>query len=107
MALFPNPGPSVRRLKRLAVLFAHSHAFRPAMLLFLVLMGLLALQTWLTLANNGTNRDLFTAIERRDMGHYTLLAAVYVTVFLFLTFLDVAFRFVEERLGLLLRRGLT
>jgi putative ATP-binding cassette transporter len=107
MALFPNPGPSFRRLKRLAWLFAQSPIFRPATGLFITLMVLLGLQTLIQLNNNKIAGDIVTSIGAGNFPKYAKLAALYLLLYLVLTLVDVTFRFMEERLGLMLRQGLT
>jgi len=103
----PEPGLTLRRLVRLAGLFVRSPVFPPAAVLFGLLMALLASQTFITLRNNRILSDIFTAIENKDAGAYFTLALFYLGFYVLLTGVDVTFRYFEERLGLLLRRGLT
>lgn len=107
MAILPNPGPSFRRLKRLAWLFVQSPIFRPSAGLFAVLMVLLGLQTAIQLNNNKIAGDIVTSIGAGNFPQYAKLAALYLLLYLVLTLVDVTFRFMEERLGLMLRQGLT
>ena len=67
MAMVPNPVPSFRRMKRLLGLFVRSQQFRPAALLFLVILLLLAGQTGLKYFGNLTNNRVFTAIEHHEL----------------------------------------
>jgi putative ATP-binding cassette transporter len=103
----PEPGLNVRRLVRLAGLFVRSPVFPAAAGVFALLMVLLASQTFITLRNNKILSDIFTAIDNQDAAAYSSLALFYLGFYVLLTGVDVTFRFFEERLSLLLRRGLT
>lgn len=107
MSLFPNPVPNWRRLKRLIGLFVHSQVFPKAGLLFLLILWLLAGQTAIDYLKNGTNRDVFNAVENKDADRFWNCVAIYLGWFGILTVLAMFYRYVEERIALLLRRGLT
>ncbi len=107
MSLFPNPVPNWRRFKRLAGLFVRSKAFLPSSLLFALILALLGVAAWLNYSNNLIYGDVVTAIEKGDAEWFGKCVTQFVMFFLFLTLVGVAKTFIEERLGLLLRRGLT
>lgn len=102
-----GPGRNFRRFVRLTRLFVRSPVFPRAAGLFSLLMLLLWAQTKISIRNNRIGGDIFTAIDNGDATEYWNLALWYIGLFLLLTVVDVCFRFGEERLGLLLRRGLT
>lgn len=107
MAILPNPVPSYQRLKRLLVLFVRSNVFPSASLLFLLILALLGAQTYIDLLKNKTNKNVTDSLLVRDSDLFWKYIAIYVSLFLLLTVLAVFYRFIEERIGLLLRRGLT
>lgn len=103
----PNPAPNLRRTRRLFTYFVHSPEFPKAVALFALLLGLLILMAYLNGLNNRVSGEIPTAIDRRESDRYVSLAVMYVSLFAVLTLLGTASRFFEERLALMLRRGLT
>jgi putative ATP-binding cassette transporter len=61
----------------------------------------------MNVVNSFVGRDFMTSIEQRDSHAFLIQAALYVGVFALSTVLAVAFRFSEDRLGLLWRLWLT
>jgi vitamin B12/bleomycin/antimicrobial peptide transport system ATP-binding/permease protein len=107
MPLFPNPLPSWRRFVRLTALFVRSKAFFPSTLLFVLILLLLGGAAWLNYSNNLIYGDVMTAIDKGDADRFAKCVTQFVLFFLLLTLVGVSKTFIEERLGLLLRRGLT
>jgi len=99
--------PHWRRFVRLLRLFARSEYFRPAMLLFAIILVMLVGRTWLEYRKNLTNNQVFTAVQKKQTDQFSKQVAIYLLYFLMLTVVAVVYRFLEEQLGLLLRRGLT
>lgn len=107
MAMFPTFRTNCRRLKRLTTLFYHSPIFRPSVLLFVLLLALLGGQAWLNYQNNYNYGKIMTAVKDRQATQYYKLVAQFILLFFALTLVAVFYRFVEDHLALLLRRGLT
>src|SRR5262249_55063978 len=61
----------------------------------------------LNVLNSYVGRDFMTAISHRDMDGFIWQAILYVGVFAASTAVAVLYRFIEERLGLVLRVWLT
>jgi putative ATP-binding cassette transporter len=95
------------RFVRAARLFATSEVGGRAKLLFVALLVLMFAINAMNVVNSFVGRDFMTAIEQRSPHDFLIQAALYVGVFAFSTVLSVAFRFSEDRLGLLWRLWLT
>jgi putative ATP-binding cassette transporter len=75
--------------------------------LFLLLILFLFGINGLNVLNSYVGRNFMTAIEHREMGSFTRLALLYISVFALSTIVAVYYRYAEERLGLLWRKWLT
>ncbi len=75
--------------------------------LFLALVGLLLSVNGLNVLNSYVGRDFMTSLEQRSAERFRVLAAAYVGMFGLTTVLAVLARYLEERLDLQLREGLT
>jgi putative ATP-binding cassette transporter len=107
MSLFPNPLPTWRRFKRLTALFLRSKSFVPSLMLFIMILLLLWAAAELNYQNNFNYGDVMTAIDKSDAALFRNCVIQFVLFFLLLTVVGVSKTYIEERLGLLLRRGLT
>ena len=72
----------------------------------LIVLMLLSIN-WLNVINNRVNGEFWEAINLRNSGAFAEQAALYVGVFLIITCVQVGEFFVEQRLDLMLREGLT
>lgn len=104
---FPNPAPTVRRIRRLLHYFVRSGVFWQAVGLFVFLLAVLVVTALVNGRNNVIAGEIPTAIDAKDRGRYAKLAVQYISLFALLTLLGTLGRFLEETLALLLRRGLT
>jgi putative ATP-binding cassette transporter len=75
--------------------------------LFGVIILLLLSMTWLNYRNNIIGGHFWGALNRRDPESFAWQASLYVGMFLFITIVQVMEFFVEQRLDLMLREGLT
>ena len=95
------------RFVRAASVFATSEVGGRAKLLVVGLLVLMFAINAMNVVNSYVGRDFMTSIEQRSPQNFLIQAALYVGVFAISTVLAVAFRFSEERLGLLWRLWLT
>src|SRR2546430_1302465 len=107
MSILPNPLPSYQRLKRLIALFIHSPVFRPALILFAMILCYLYAENWLQTHIATDQGRAITAIEHRDEQQFAKQLTRVGLFFLLLTLVVVTGHFLEDHLKLLLRRGLT
>src|SRR5438128_1599901 len=107
MALFSNSRRNLARIRRLLTLFVRSKIFPTSAFLFVLILVLVSAQTSIDLLKNFTNRDVFNAVQDNRADLFWRNVSIYVSLFAVLTIFSVLYRYVEERLGLLLRRGLT
>jgi putative ATP-binding cassette transporter len=103
----PLGGLTLRRLGRTLRNFATSEVGGRAGAAAGVLLALLLAINALNVLNSYVGRDFMTAIEERDRESFLRMALLYVGVFGVSTLAAVAYRFTEERLGLLWRDWLT
>ncbi len=94
-------------LKALARPFSTFERRWQAVAVFGLLVALLLSFNGLSVVSSYVNRNFMNALEERQTDRFWRLALLYVGVFGLLTVCTVFARFVEERLGLLLRDGLT
>jgi putative ATP-binding cassette transporter len=76
-------------------------------LLFASILALLLGIAGLNVVNSYVGRNLFTALEQRNIATFVSMTALWIAVFAALTTAAVILRFFEERLGLLWRDWLT
>ncbi|MBX7103158.1 MAG: ATP-binding cassette domain-containing protein [Gemmataceae bacterium] len=103
----PNPLPTYRRFRRMFGYFIKSKDFPKSAALFGILFSVLIITAYVNGINNRIGGDITTAIDHKQPDAYTILAFQYIGFFFLLTLLGTSARFLEERLSLLLRRGLT
>src|SRR5262245_38048751 len=95
------------RIKTIARPFFRYESRRWAVALFGVLVVLMLSISGLNVLNSYVNNYFMTALADRELGHFWSLALVYAAVFVVIAVVASLQRYVEERLGLLLREGLT
>src|SRR5687768_13749052 len=95
------------RVRTIARPFFRYEARWRATWLFALLVGLLLSVSGLNVLNSYVNNFFMTALEQGDGARFWGLALLYAGVFLFVALVAAVARYVEERLGLLLREGLT
>ena len=96
-----------RRFFNLVWLFIRSEIFWPSVAMFVVILALISAQNLINLTNADVLGKLTTALQRQESSPFWRFLALYVIWFLLLSIATGCKQFVEERLGLLLRAGLT
>lgn len=96
-----------RRVIKLGALFLRSPIFWPSVGLFAIILILVCVQNLVNLTNSEVLGSLTTALQKRESLIFWDYLVVYVVWFLFLSLATGARQFTEDRLGLLLRAGLT
>ncbi len=96
-----------RRVIRLGLLFVRSPIFWPSVGLFTIILFLICGQTLINVTNSSVLGSLTTAVQRREPANFWNYLVVYLIWFLLLSLATGCKQFTEDRLGLLLRTGLT
>src|SRR3954471_5552832 len=78
-----------------------------AFALFGVIVGLVLSVSGLNVGNSYINRNFMNALEQRNTAEFAVQAAWYVSMFAAITAVQVMLAYCEQRLGLMLREGLT
>jgi vitamin B12/bleomycin/antimicrobial peptide transport system ATP-binding/permease protein len=95
------------RLKTTLRPFARHESRRGTLGLFAILVALLLVVTWLNVWNSYVNNHFMTALAGGQVDRFWALALVYAGVFGIIALVASCQRFVEEWLGLRLRKELT
>ncbi len=97
----------LRQFKDVALPFFRSEARKRARGMLAVLVFLLFLVAGVNVVMSYAARDVFTALEKRDVSKFWLSLWLYLLTFCFAIPIAVYYRYIEERLALLWRQWLT